>query len=146
MYRCLVCKRVDRRARLIGHVLKNHISLDRAPFGCRMCNFRCTEKEDLASHVEYYARHKEEAKRIGGNRSKALLTQSTNPIHPHTLIVKCTKEERSEEMVHEALVPDWLLDDGDLPPPSAPTGLDDGGEIEKVCGLVDSGLDTPTTQ
>ena len=65
MYKCRVCGKLDRRQRLVGHLLKTHISFDQVPYYCNLCNFRCTAKEDLARHVTNYKRHREEVGRFG---------------------------------------------------------------------------------
>ncbi|KAL4233717.1 hypothetical protein ACF0H5_008397 [Mactra antiquata] len=61
-YSCLHCERAGKsyreaRYRVMGHVLKHHLSLDETPFYCSLCMFKCTTMETLKSHVTSYCRH-----------------------------------------------------------------------------------------
>ena len=41
-----------------SHVYKTHIPLERLPFYCKLCIFRCTTQEDLERHVQNFGPHK----------------------------------------------------------------------------------------
>lgn len=86
MYRCRVCGKLDRKGRLVGHLLKRHVSLDQVPFSCSLCNFRCTAPADLLQHITRYQRHVEEVQRTGLVDLKAVLQKSENPVNVEVLM------------------------------------------------------------
>ena len=62
MYYCVHCqnqgkKYHEARYRVVGHILKHHLPLDRAPFYCTLCMFRSLTKDQLVKHVAQYKRH-----------------------------------------------------------------------------------------
>ena len=57
-YRCKRCGKVDRKGRLMGDVLKDHVPIDRVPFYCAYFSFRCQEKSTLLDHMKNYKRHR----------------------------------------------------------------------------------------
>ncbi|KAH3736362.1 hypothetical protein DPMN_042925 [Dreissena polymorpha] len=62
-YQCLKCyHRMDKvyieaKYRVYNHFLKEHMSLDQAPYYCRLCLFRCFKREELEKHVHSFRRH-----------------------------------------------------------------------------------------
>ncbi|KAH3742449.1 hypothetical protein DPMN_049192 [Dreissena polymorpha] len=62
-YQCLKCyHRMDKvyieaKYRVYSHFLKEHMSLDQAPYYCRLCLFRCFKREELEKHVHSFRRH-----------------------------------------------------------------------------------------
>ena len=85
-YKCKLCGKEDRKGRILGHVLKYHIPMDRVPFSCSLCNFRCTDKATLVGHINQYQRHREEAAKLGVSNLSQILNRSSNPIDASTLI------------------------------------------------------------
>lgn len=86
-YRCQVCGKEDRKGRLIGHVLKYHIPMDRVPFSCSLCNFRCTDKKTLVNHLNSYQRHKDEVLRSGVTNLASVLNRAENPVNAEAMIL-----------------------------------------------------------
>jgi hypothetical protein len=80
-YRCQVSGKEDRKGRLIGHVLKNHIPMDRVPFSCSLCYFRCTDKKTLVNHLNSYQMHKDEVLRSGVTNLASVLNRAENPVN-----------------------------------------------------------------
>jgi hypothetical protein len=62
-YQCLKCYHrmdkvyVEAKYRVYNHFLKEHMSLDQAPYYCRLCLFRCFKREELEKHVHSFRRH-----------------------------------------------------------------------------------------
>ena len=56
-YRCNHCGKVDRKGRLVGHILRDHVPQDRVPFYCTLCRFRCETRDDCIKHLTKYAGH-----------------------------------------------------------------------------------------
>ena len=116
MYKCRVCGKLDRRQRLVGHLLKTHVSLDQVPYYCNLCNFRCTAKEDLARHVTNYKRHREEVGRFGLVNHKSVLQRSSHPVDVDSLMEVCeistgAYSEEPEDFFSDQgtnEMPDWL--------------------------------------
>jgi hypothetical protein len=58
-YQCLRCTGVvGEKGRIVAHYYKHHVSLDKVPYYCNLCNFRCTQQRDLERHVRYYPDHR----------------------------------------------------------------------------------------
>ncbi|KAH3693583.1 hypothetical protein DPMN_081017 [Dreissena polymorpha] len=79
-YRCRACGKIDRKSRVIGHVLKYHVPMDKVPFSCSLCNFRCLEQQELMDHVRKYRRHVDEARKHSVPDTTTLLNQAAQPI------------------------------------------------------------------
>ena len=60
--------------------------MDRIPYVCSLCNFRCTDKATLLNHVTQYQRHRTEVLRLGITDQSTVLQKSQNPIDPHTFM------------------------------------------------------------
>ena len=102
-YRCKVCGKKDRRGRLIAHILKHHVPMDRVPYACSLCNFRCMRSGDLSEHVYTYERHREEMKRLKVVDHTTVLHRSDRPVIMDSYM----------ELADDSLIlPDWL------PPPA----------------------------
>ena len=107
-YTCKICRKVDRKGRLAGHILKYHIPMDRVPFSCSLCNFRCIEKAELLQHVTGYQRHKEELKRCKVTDQAAVLHRSTNPMNVEEMMLDIDESSPARRQSEEPVLPDWL--------------------------------------
>lgn len=110
----------------MAHVLKKHVSMDRVPYSCGLCNFRCTERVDLVKHLTQYKRHVEETRRPGVIIDyNTMLQRSENPVDldlymedldvSHTSLIDealVTEDQSLFETPEgdEPLLPDWLSD------------------------------------
>ena len=56
-YWCNHCGKVDRKGRLVGHILRDHVPQDRVLFYCTLCRFQCETREDCIKHLTKYAGH-----------------------------------------------------------------------------------------
>ena len=129
-YKWQVCGKEDRKGRLIDQVLKYHVPMDRVPFSCSLCNFRCTDKKTLVSHLNNYQRHKEEVLRSGITDTSSVLSRAENPINVELMIhlVESRNEVPDLEFgdfdptifeqqdQEEPVLPDWLAV-SDIQPP-----------------------------
>ncbi|KAK6185901.1 hypothetical protein SNE40_008037 [Patella caerulea] len=75
---------VGEKIRVIEHIYRNHVSLDRCPFYCQLCSFRTTKLKELQKHTVHYQPHikkLEEAKKRGdiSREDPAWLICSANP-------------------------------------------------------------------
>ncbi|KAH3884520.1 hypothetical protein DPMN_008502 [Dreissena polymorpha] len=101
LYKCRFCPKAYRKHRAIAHVLKHHVQLDRVPFYCTLCNFRCTATVDLLHHVKQYKRHVEEVARNGITDEQTVLRQSTNPVDPNSLVEVIDMETSADDQDEE---------------------------------------------
>ena len=123
-YGCRVCRKVDRKARMVAHVFKHHVPMDRIPYVCSLCNFRCQDKATLLNHVTQYQRHRTEVSRLGITDQSTVLQKSQNPVDPNTFMyaldgnlayLETTSDvpyDIFEEDSEEPTLPDWLEDAG----------------------------------
>lgn len=84
MYKCCHCETngksyIGLRFRLVAHVYKYHLPLDKAPFYCTLCLLRCSTKAALNNHVSRYSRHRSAAREMGIVDSSEYLVDNTNP-------------------------------------------------------------------
>ena len=62
-YLCLACvqlkkKRVaDELGKLEDHIVRNHVELERVPFYCQLCTFKCMKEGQYTSHLSQNKRH-----------------------------------------------------------------------------------------
>ena len=62
-YQCMHCyhkegqKVIDVKYRMEDHILRLHMTLEQAPFYCKLCFFRCFKWEQLVDHITSYRRH-----------------------------------------------------------------------------------------
>ena len=58
-YKCLYpsCRFIDERGRMETHILKLHISPDRVPFLCTLCNFKCLNRDQYDRHLTKFDLH-----------------------------------------------------------------------------------------
>ena len=83
-YQCLKChhvtgeERVGPRYRIMDHFLRQHLSLDQAPFYCRLCLFRSYKWEDLRRHTTSFPRHKLIMREKGLEDSEEFLVKNPN--------------------------------------------------------------------
>ena len=103
MYTCLHCEAqgktyVEVRYRIIAHVYKHHLALDKAPFYCTLCLMRCTTKSALVNHVTKYSRHRLSLTQLGQVDSKRFLVENPRPaiLVPGTDFRELTDEESSK--------------------------------------------------
>ena len=80
-YECIRCGKIDRHYRMVAHVWKHHIPLDRAPYHCTMCGFRSQDQQKLLDHVTKYAPHREEEAKRGKPRYEDVLRKAVNPVY-----------------------------------------------------------------
>ncbi|KAH3841560.1 hypothetical protein DPMN_115027 [Dreissena polymorpha] len=80
-YRCKYCTKVNRRSRIEGHILKEHVHMDRAPFFCTLCCFRCQDQHAFLKHLTQYTRHVTEEKRSGKPDYTKVLRRAKDPYH-----------------------------------------------------------------
>ncbi|XP_060551564.1 uncharacterized protein LOC132713111 [Ruditapes philippinarum] len=78
-YKCVRCGKVDRKGRMVSHVLKHHVPFDRVPYSCSFCSFRCTDKKSLLDHIKKYSRHRDEETRFGQPDYSKILKMAENP-------------------------------------------------------------------
>ncbi|KAH3841544.1 hypothetical protein DPMN_115010 [Dreissena polymorpha] len=84
-YQCLRCyhvngeEKVGPRYRILDHFLRQHLSLDQAPFHCKLCLFRCFQLEDLQRHVTNFPRHRVLLREKGVEDSESYLVRNPNP-------------------------------------------------------------------
>jgi len=53
-----------RKGNLVGHIQKQHLTLDQVPYWCALCSLRCRTKEELIDHVNNYGRHLDEEEKL----------------------------------------------------------------------------------
>lgn len=112
-YRCLICGKLDRKGRLVAHLFKQHVSVDRIPFRCSICNFRCVSANELFHHLTGYQRHVEEIQKRGPVDLKSSLHKSPNPVNVETLmeIDETVMLDDDVSIDSEGTgLPDWLND------------------------------------
>ncbi|KAH3733069.1 hypothetical protein DPMN_039493 [Dreissena polymorpha] len=80
------------------------LKLDKVPFYCTFCNFRCTATADLLHHVKQYKRHAEEVARTGITDQQTLLRQSTNPVDPNSLVEVTDMETSADDSDEEQYI------------------------------------------
>ena len=78
-YRCNHCGKVDRKGRLVGHILRDHVPQDRVPFYCTLCRFRCETRDDCVKHLTKYAGHVRAAGNTPNVDLNKVLIKSGNP-------------------------------------------------------------------
>ncbi|MES9883262.1 MAG: hypothetical protein ABW185_20550, partial [Sedimenticola sp.] len=65
-YRCRLCPVVNplvgEKSRVESHIYKNHVPLEKVPYYCKLCTFRCTKQEDLENHVLTFRMHRVRAR------------------------------------------------------------------------------------
>ena len=70
---------VKRRDRLVAHILKYHVPLDRAPYSCSLCLFKATDWKKLQRHIDDYPPHKSMAEKRGIIDNTPFLSASASP-------------------------------------------------------------------
>ena len=84
-WQCLRChyrdqKRwVDIKCRVEDHVMKMHLALEKVPFYCKLCLFRCQRKDQLVTHVTKYKRHVDMAAKSNIIDHSPCLVQNAKP-------------------------------------------------------------------
>ena len=82
-----------------SHVYKTHLPLERSPFLCRICTFRCTTQEDLEKHVLRFGSHNmPETEYQDQNREayfdiEKFLLHSTNLYYVKAIYMQCLNGE-----------------------------------------------------
>ncbi|KAH3827644.1 hypothetical protein DPMN_129584 [Dreissena polymorpha] len=78
--------------------MKEHIPLDRVPYHCTLCGFRCQDRATLDQHVTRYARHVAEERKLGPVNYAAVLRKSENPIFVTELcLIPCGNDSDTED-------------------------------------------------
>ena len=84
-YRCLHCEThgevdvyVGEKFRVESHIWKYHIPMDRVPYSCHTCMFRCTTEDQWKKHLTGYKWHQVRAGEIGE-------TRPSRSINPHVM-------------------------------------------------------------
>lgn len=162
-YQCLRCLHrdnkevIDVKRRMLGHIMKTHLSLDEVPHYCRLCQFRCMDRATLERHVKNYARHKRAMS--GRQDSEEFLVSNKAPYQIGQMDMVILSKERSLEFfkgkgerdrethpkgdllsqaVQEAQIPQALS-------PSLQSILDDLNDVPSVKEIdTVSRLSTPT--
>ncbi|XP_052230854.1 uncharacterized protein LOC127844546 isoform X2 [Dreissena polymorpha] len=80
-YQCKYCTHIDRKSRIEGHILKEHVPMDRAPYYCTLCEFRCQNKSALLKHITQYSRHVSEEQRLGKPDYTQVLRRAKHPFY-----------------------------------------------------------------
>ncbi|KAH3832775.1 hypothetical protein DPMN_106070 [Dreissena polymorpha] len=84
-YQCLRCYRVTGEERvgpwyrIMDHFLRKHLSLDQAPFHCKLCLFRCFQLEDLQRHDTNVLLHRMLLREKGVQDSESYIVRNPNP-------------------------------------------------------------------
>ena len=83
-YACLHCQAqgktyVEVRYRMVAHIYKHHLALDKAPFYCTLCLLRCSTKSSLLNHVSKYSRHRQAIAELGQVDSQRFLVENPDP-------------------------------------------------------------------
>ena len=110
-YKCLHCQGpspcIGEKRRVESHVYKTHIPLERSPYFCKLCTFRCTAQEDLERHVSSFGPHKtreteyREQNRDSDFNIETFLLKSTNPYYVTAADMQCMSVEESETVWQE---------------------------------------------
>ncbi|XP_052230857.1 uncharacterized protein LOC127844547 isoform X2 [Dreissena polymorpha] len=80
-YQCKYCTHIDRKGRMEGHILKVHVPMDRAPFYCTLCEFRCQNTRALLKHITQYSGHVSEEQRLGKPDYTQVLRRAKHPFY-----------------------------------------------------------------
>jgi len=78
-YRCNHCEKVDRKGRLVGHILRDHVPQDRVPFYCTLCRFRYETRDDYIKQLTKYAGHVRAVGNTPNVDLNRILIKSGNP-------------------------------------------------------------------
>lgn len=111
-YRCSHCGKVDRKGRLVAHILRDHVPEKQVPFFCTLCKFRCETRDDLLKHLTKYAGH---VRAVGSNQNidlKQILIKSNVPWFVSANDMTPIREEDDDMFMdpEEPALPPWLLD------------------------------------
>ena len=116
----------DRRYRLVDHILKYHIPMDRVPYSCSLCMFRCMEQQTLLNHVTKYQRHVRLAKELKVTNHIQFMVVAKQPVViGDDDMVPVAREEVSgtsasvESPFDDGNLEEDLLDAFGTPPPEA---------------------------
>ena len=99
---------------MVGHVLKTHIPMDRVPFYCTLCSFRCEDRETLVAHIKKYRRHRDEEIKSGTPDYTQILKRAANPIYVGDRdMIALSKEESLRWHARHAMNQEDPLNDPD---------------------------------
>ncbi|XP_052271790.1 uncharacterized protein LOC127872504 [Dreissena polymorpha] len=106
------CGKVDRKGRLVAHILRDHEPEKQVPFFCTLCKFRCETRDDLLKHLTKYAGH---VRAVGSNQNidlKQILIKSNVPWFVSANDMTPIREEDDDMFMdpEEPALPPWLLD------------------------------------
>ena len=110
-YKCLHCQGpnpcIGEKRRVESHVYKIHIPLERSPFYCKLCTFRCTAQEDLEKHIKNFGPHSAREKEYREQHKDfefdilEFLLVSPNPYYITATDMHCLSVEESEQVWQE---------------------------------------------
>ncbi len=103
---------IDRKGRMVAHILKHHIPLDKVPFSCSLCMFKAMEQKSLMAHVTKYVRHVRLAREIGVVDNSQYLTMSAQPAVVGEADMVMLGKEDSDHFFRRLTATEDQLDDG----------------------------------
>ncbi len=104
---------VDRRCRLVAHILKTHVSLDNVPFYCRLCLFRAMDRRSLFNHLTKYKRHTRLANELGIIDHSGYLGESARPAAIGEEDMVLLNQEEASQYNGQSTAPEDPLNDWD---------------------------------
>ncbi|KAH3727206.1 hypothetical protein DPMN_053135 [Dreissena polymorpha] len=108
-YRFSHCGKVERKGRLVAHILRDHVPEKQVPFFCTLCKFVCETKDDLSKHLTKYSGHVRAAGISHNIDLKQTLIKSNVPWFVSANDMTPIREEE-DDMFKEPALPPWLLD------------------------------------
>ena len=83
-----------------SHIYEKHISLEKSPFYCKLCMFRCTEQEDLERHARTFKAHRDRAANQPDDfDEEENLLKSDDPYYITQKDMVCLSVEESEKVL-----------------------------------------------
>ena len=102
-YQCLYCRPpkvyIQEKRRVEAHVYKHHIALERAPYYCKLCLFRCATQDELERHVLNFKIHRDrQSQQPADYDVQQDLLKSNDPYYLTARDIKCLSAESSEDV------------------------------------------------
>ena len=72
---------IGQKYRVIGHIMKTHLTLTDVPYYCSRCLFRCQQWNDLIKHVRHFRPHQIQRGRViasGDGQERKYIGKLTN--------------------------------------------------------------------
>ncbi|XP_052809357.1 zinc finger protein Pegasus-like [Mya arenaria] len=133
VYRCRQCEKIGRKWQILDHALKAHVPVERVPYFCQLCKFRCQDLQTLLDHTSKYKRHTEIVGKNGPCDLQRVLLKSLNPIFVgedwvkpmgQEVLTECLSQENPLVAEPNIQFQSWIL--GDERPQTTLQGLDFG--------------------